>query len=174
VKYVTLDYRAIDLGESRGPHNVVDSDEWADPCWKHAVCHSVEHAVELVTEDGDAFTISWGSPGWEEGIGMKRGRAIGLAVGEGASVAIWDVSQVGLWRSLVGGMVESVELRYEPWDETGAWWCDQIDVVISGQTVSFLLGEGAWESNALLPSADNIAVLFGSAHIDLPWRTTAK
>jgi hypothetical protein len=161
VSYVTLDYASSEVGPHVGPRQIHSPHEWSEPCWQHVACHTVEFAVEFSILDGGVFTVSWDSPGSTEGIGIKEGRAVGLAVTDTSSAAVWNVSHTEQWRQLVGLPINSVLLQYEPWDANGAWWCPQIELNIGGSFVGLLLAEGPWDSDRAVPSADNIAVTFG-------------
>lgn len=173
VRYITLDYRSDQFrGDVAGPRYVSSVDEWAEPSWRHPACDTVDFAVEFFTETGPVFTASWDSPGAREGLGLREGSAVGMAVADAANAAIWDVSQTMQWRDLVGCRVDSVELCYEPWDETGALWCRRIDLKIGAKPVTLLLAEGVWDSDELAPSADNVAVVSGT-QIDAPWEADA-
>ena len=99
---------------------------------------------------------------------MRVGEAVGMAVTESANAAIWEVAQQTGWRGLLGRQFTSVELVYEQWDKAEALWCRRIDLEIEAEPVTFLLAEGVWNSDTLAPSADNIAVIFGS-RVEVPW-----
>lgn len=64
--------------------------------------------------------------------------------------------------------VESVDLRYEPWDDSEAVWCRRIDLRIGGRGLALLLAEGVWQRKDLAVSADNVAVVFGET-VEPPW-----
>lgn len=169
VRYVTLDYGSDEFrGDVVGPRVVEAADEWAHPTWRHSACDTVDYAVEFRTDTGAAFTASWDSPGAREGLGMRVGEAVGMAVTESANAAIWEVAQQTGWRGLLGRQFTSVELVYEQWDKAEALWCRRIDLEIEAEPVTFLLAEGVWNSDTLAPSADNIAVIFGS-RVEVPW-----
>lgn len=169
VRYVTLDYGSDEFrGDVVGPRVVKAADEWAHPTWRHAARDTVDYAVEFRTHTGAAFTAAWDSPGAREGLGLRVGEAIGMAVTESANAAIWDVSEQAGWRELLGRQFTSVELVYEQWDKAEALWCRRIDLEIDAEPVTFLLAEGVWNSDTLAPSADNIAVVFGSS-VEVPW-----
>lgn len=169
VRYFTVDYGSDQYrGDAAGPRNVTSPLEWAAPCWLHPACDSVDFAVEFRTEAGRVFTASWDSPGDKEGIGLREGPALGMAVTEEAVAAIWDVSGTVQWRDLIGRRVDSVELMYQTWNSSESLWCQRIDLVIERRLVTLLLADGALDGDALAVSADNIAAVFGG-QIALPW-----
>lgn len=169
VRYIDIDYRSENFrGDAIGLRMIVNPDEWVAPTWVHEACDTVDFAVELVTESGRRFTASWESPGWVEGLGLRELPAIGTAVSETAQAAIWDVSERSRWSELIGHRVDVAELCYEPWDTSGALWCRRIDLRFEGHDVSLLLAEGPFDVDCLAPSADNVAVVFGS-DVDPPW-----
>ncbi len=129
VRYVNLDYLAGQFrGQERGPRLIESSEEWAEPTWRHPACDTVDWAVELRTASGRSFTVSWDSPGMQEGIGLRKVVAVGTAVDESADAAIWDVSQQRGWRDLVGRTVTDVVMHYREWGEGAALWCPWITV----------------------------------------------
>lgn len=169
VHYITLDYGSDKFrGAEVGPRLVEAADEWASPTWRHSACDTVDYAVEFRLDIGAVFTVSWDSPGAREGVGLRVGAAVGMAVTELANAAIWEVSHQAGWRELVGRKFTSAELVYEPWDGAESLWCRRIDLEVEAEPVTLLLAEGVWNSDALAPSADNIAVIFGS-DVDVPW-----
>src|SRR5437763_8323129 len=77
VRYVNLDYLAEQFrGQARGPRLIESSAEWAEATWRHPSCDTVDWAVELLTQSGRYFTVSWDSPGMQEGIGLRKLSAI--------------------------------------------------------------------------------------------------
>lgn len=130
------------------------------PHWRHPAFHSVDFAVELRTAAGPIFTVSWESPGEIEGLGLREGPAVGMAISDDALAAVWDVSPTAPWQRVIGGRVNSVQLLYQPWDGRGPLWCRRIEMNVHDHTVIFLLAEGSSDSDSLVPSANNIAVRF--------------
>jgi hypothetical protein len=55
--------------------------------------------------------------------------------------------------------VSDVRLAYRPWAADDGYWCSRITIVIGGDNIELLLGEGGVD-DALHPSADNVAVIF--------------
>lgn len=169
VRYIDIDYRSDTYrGDAAGPRVIDSVEEWREPTWAHAACHSVDFAVELLTGTGARFTVSWESPGMREGLGLREFEAVGTAVGADADVAIWDVSHQPQWRELMEKLVESVDLCYEPWGHSEALWCRRTDLRVGGRGIALLLAEGVWQSDDLVPSADNVAIVFGE-HVTPPW-----
>lgn len=169
VRYVTLDYRSDDFrGTTVGPRVISSADEWVQPSWRHPACDTVDHAVELQTASGRHFTASWESPGRIEGLGLRELPAIGAAVLPEGQAAIWVVSTEPGWRNLIGQTITSAELRYEPWEKSGALWCRRIDLRVDDAPVVLILAEGRYGADDMAPSADNVAVLFREVG-NLPW-----
>jgi hypothetical protein len=159
VSYVLIDYSQPDrLDESNGPRHVVDTLELASPMWRSPTFDWADHAVEFTTETGRVFTCSWDSPGDHEGIWLREGSARGAAFLTDASVAVWDVSHAGRWDTFIGAVVTNVALDYAPWADEG-YWCSRITIAFGDRLVELLLGEADGDGR-LVPSADNIAVLF--------------
>lgn len=162
VRYIDIDYGAeLYRHDEAGPRTIESEAEWADPTWSHSTCDSVDHAVELETSDGARFTVSWESPGTIEGLGLRELPAIGSAVSVDAGVAVWDVSDTKQWRAVRDAEVTAVEMHYEQWDDSGeALWCSWITVEFGDHSVGFVLGEADRAKGSVLPSADNVAVIF--------------
>lgn len=158
VKYVDLDYSEEHRGQVVGPRLVSAASEWAQSPWRHRVGDDVGHAVEFRTVSGSVFTASWESPGEAEGIGLRACSAIGAAVVVDGNVAVWDVSSTPRWRRLIGKQIDSVDLRYEAWDD--CLWCQRIDLGIGAHRVGLHLAEVGRQSGELAPSSDNIVVTF--------------
>src|SRR5207248_2849529 len=143
IRYVNLDYLGEQFrGEARGPRLIESAEEWAEPTWRHPACDTVDWAVELHAKSSRTFTVSWDSPGMQEGIGLRKLVAIGTAVDERADAAIWDVTERNGWRDLVGHAVTDVVMHYREWGEGAARWCPWITVRFDTATVEFILGEG--------------------------------
>lgn len=162
IRYIDIDaWAELYRGDEIGPRTIESEAEWADPTWSRPACHSVDHAVELETSDGALFTVSWDSPGMEEGLGLRELPALGKAVRVDADVAVWDVSDAPPSWAVRGADVSAVEMHYERWDEAGeALWCSWITIDFGGHAVEFVLGESDRATEAVLPSADNVAVIF--------------
>jgi hypothetical protein len=167
VRYVNIDYFMEQFRHGQvGPRLVTAAEEWKDPTWRHPACDTVDFAVELETPSGRCFTVAWESPGTREGLGLRELRALGNAFRGDTDVAVWDVTDQQEWRDLVGKSVSRVVMHYEPSDSTGALWCSWITVEIAAKTVEFLLAEGqADQPDSLLPSANNVAVIFEPASL---------
>lgn len=162
VRYFDIDYRAeLYRRDAVGPRVIEREAEWANPNWSHSACDSVDHAVELETSDGAFFTVSWEPPGVIEGLGLRELPAIGTAVRDDADVAMWDVSDTKRWKAVRDADVTAVDMHYERWANSGeAWWCSWISVEFGRHVVEFVLGEGDQAKECVLPSADNVAVIF--------------
>lgn len=62
-----------------------------------------------------------------------------------------------------GHEISNVQLHYRPWAPDDGYWCTRITITVRGSAIQFLGGQA--ESQALAPSADNIAVLFPPARL---------
>lgn len=163
IRYFEIDYGAeLYRRDVVGPRAIESEEEWANAPWSQSVCDSVDHAVELETSDGAFFTVSWDPPGvLMEGLGLRELPAIGNAVRTDADVAVWDVSDTEPWKAVREVEVTAVEMHYDRWDDAGeALWCSWISVELGGDVIEFVLGEGDRAKACVLPSADNVAVIF--------------
>lgn len=125
--------------------------------WHSEAC--MEYGIELETESGAIFSLTWDPPGEREGIGLQRIPMLGSGVRRDADVAIWDVSgRSPSWKLMVGRRITSVDLHYIPWDaESGSLWCPHIKFRGGNSEVEVILADS--EGGGLAPSADNVAVL---------------
>lgn len=161
VRYVTLDFQLEAFPDASGPRCVESPAEWNDPDWSYAMGDCVEHAVELELASGEHFTVSWESPGEQEGIGLRQVEALGSAVRADARVAVWDVTERSRWSGLIGSSVRSVDLEFRPSGDSDALWCDQIDVLFGSRRVQFRLATPAADGCSWTRSSDDVAVIFG-------------
>jgi hypothetical protein len=167
VRYFNIDYFALKSGrETDCAREIQSAEEWVDPTWAYVSCDSVDFAVELMTQSDRFFTVSWESPGTREGIGLRELSALGNAVAEDHASAVWDVSDRSRWQQFVGGPVRNVKLKYEPWGHGKALWCTNITIAFDDGNVSFELAECSKSDPALVPSVDNIAVMFESTALE--------
>jgi hypothetical protein len=159
VTYVTMDYRRLDEDHTtQGPRWIRDDAELAAPTWHEETFDAVDYGVELATVSGQVFTVSWDSPGWHEGIWIRKVSALGSACTEDAAVALWDVSRTSRWTDLVDGVITDLMLHYRPVAGDG-YWCSRIDLRIGDRSAHMLLGEASG-GQRLVPSGDNVAVVF--------------
>jgi hypothetical protein len=162
VRYYTLDYRRYelhpDLVES-GPRSIDAESEWTEPTWQFDGFDAMDFGLEFTTESGAAFSVTWDPPGDHEGIGLQRIPILGSGVRTNADVAIWEVGERTVsWASMVGRRVTGVDLHYIPWDEeSGSLWCPHITFHSEASPVEVVMGDA--QGGALVPSADNVAVL---------------
>lgn len=164
VNYFTIDYnrehlRPGDLGA--GPRAIVDAVEQNDPTWRYDGFDSIDYGLELRTAGGELWSITWDPPGQDmEGIGLRAAPMLGVGVAVDADVAIWETTDSPAWSGVVGGTVQEVELRYMPWSpEAESLWCPRISLTIGPRVLEIILGDADHPSGALVPSADNVAVL---------------
>lgn len=121
---------------------------------------SVDFGLELQTESGSVFSVTWDPPGRFEGIGLREQPRLGTGVRADAAVAVWDVTGRSRWAALRGAEILDVRPHYQPWDEhVGSYWCPRITIAFLPATVDLLLGD-AGPNQQLVPSADNIAIAF--------------
>lgn len=159
VSYVLIDYGQPDRPEgSRGPRLILDAVELASPAWRCETFDWADHAVEFTTAASRVFTCSWDSPGCHEGIWLREVPARGAAYAADANVAVWDVSHAGRWDSYIGAEITGTTLHYREWPG-GGYWCSRITIAFGDRLVYLLLGDADVEQR-LVPSADNIAVVF--------------
>jgi len=162
INYVTMDYERNEHRQGQlGPRRIVNKAELAEPSWQHGSCDTVDFAVELVTASNRTFTVSWESPGQREGLGLRELAAIDSAVTATADAAIWAATASSTWSGLVGRAIENVELLYEPWnhDDSYPMWCPEIVLTLSGVEIRFLLAQGEFGTERIIPASDNIAVM---------------
>lgn len=162
VRYFTLDYRRHELRPELlddGPRSIDAELEWNDPTWLYDGFDAVDYGFEVTTDAGAVFSLTWDPPGEREGIGLQPTPMLGSGVRSDADVAIWDVGeQAPSWAPMVGRRVTGVDLHYIPWDESlGSLWCPRITIRGEGGLVEVVLGDS--QDGALVPSADNVAVL---------------
>lgn len=158
VSYVLLDYSQQDRSEGDGPRHIADAIELASPAWRCGTFDWADHAVEFATAARRVFTCSWDAPGCHEGIWLREVPARGAAYAVDANVAVWDVSRAGRWDSFIGADIADLTLHYAPWPD-GGYWCRRITIAFGDRLVYLLLGDANAEQR-LVPSSDNIAVLF--------------
>lgn len=158
VRYFEADYERSN-GDADEARFVTGSAEWDKPRWRFDEGDSLDYGLELETSGGRVFSITWDPPGTVEGIGIREEPMIGHALPTGRNIAVWDVSEDPRWQSLVGNVVSDVTMHYSPWDDSGAWWCDRITLLIGDVPVELLLAEFASATQEVVPSATNVAVL---------------
>lgn len=167
VRYFTLDYRRHGVHPElldSGPRTISADSEWQEPTWLYDGFDAMDYGLEVATDSGAVFSLTWDPPGEREGIGLQPVQMLGSGVRDDADVAIWVVGdRAPSWAPLVGGQVVAVDLHYKPWDEKhGSLWCPHITLLGERGRVEIVMGDS--EHGSLVPSADNIAVLHpGSA-----------
>ena len=161
VRYCNIDYSRWDLARGTlGPRVVTSPGEWESPTWRYAACDSIDYGIEIETTLGEVFSVSWDPPGTVEGIGIVA-EPIPTALRPDADVAMWDVTDRSEWSQHVGATVQGVGLHYVPWDEPDdSWWCPRLSIRLPGGDVEVLLADTA-NDGTIVPSADNVVVLFG-------------
>jgi hypothetical protein len=158
VSYVLIDYGQQDRSTgSHGSRLISNQDELASPAWRYETFDCADYAVEVTTEAGRVFTASWDSPGYHTGVWLREVPARGSAYVADADVAVWDVSRAGRWDSYIGVEVTDVILHYRHCDD--GYECSRITVAFDHGSVELLLADNDAD-HLLVPSADNIAVLF--------------
>jgi hypothetical protein len=128
----------------------------------------VDYGVELETRGRRLISVTWDTPGWTVGIGIREASMRGTGVSVDADVAVSDVSHLTRWSRLVGARISDVTPRYANWhdpaDRASGFWCPRVSVAFGGHTVEFLLAE-ARPGGVLGPSGDTVAVLFDPAEL---------
>lgn len=162
VRYYTIDYRRQDMHPELidgGPRIIEAESEWNEPTWLYAGFDAMDFGLEVATDSGTAFSLTWDPPGDHEGIGLQRMAMLGSGVRGDADVGIWEVGErTASWKPMVGRRVTGVDLHYVPWDEArGSLWCPHITFHGEGGRVEVVMGDA--ESGVLVPSADNVAGL---------------
>src|SRR6266545_4698022 len=61
---------ALTVGE--GLRHIVEAGEWRNPTWRYPGFDSVDFGLELETESGSVFSVTWAPPGMYEGIGLRE------------------------------------------------------------------------------------------------------
>lgn len=162
VRYFTIDYLRHELHPELvdcGPRTVEAESEWSRPTWRYDGFDAMDYGVEVTTEAGDTFSLTWDPPGDHEGIGVQPVPMLGSGVHRDAYVAIWSVgNRVPTWATIVGLPLTAIHLHYYPWDaERGSMWCPHITFHSERGRVEVVMGDV--RDGVLVPSADNIAVL---------------
>jgi hypothetical protein len=162
VHYYTLDYRRHELRPDlidAGPRTVDDPWEWNAPTWRHEGFDALDYGLQITTGSGVEFSLTWDPPGDREGIGLQPVPMLGTAVRADADVAIWDVGdRAAPWVPMIGERLLGVDLHYVPWnEERGSLWCPRITIHGPAGHVDVVMGDS--DGGALVPSADNVAVL---------------
>lgn len=161
VRYFDLDYWRHRWDPSaEGPRHIAAAEEWVDPAWACDGFDSVGFGIELATDDGRLFSVTWDSPGPAgEGVGIREQELVGSALKIGADVAVWDVTHHGGWGAVVGEKVSDVVLHYEKWADPDARWCPRMTIHFGDRRAQISLGD-VDENGRLGPSSDNLAVVF--------------
>lgn len=162
VRYFTLDYRRQELHPAlldTGPRNIDDESEWREPTWLNDGFDALDYGLEVTTDSGATFSLTWDPPGDREGIGLQRDPMLGSGVRGDADVAIWDVGRrTACWTPMVDRRVIGVDLHYVPWDDaSGSLWCPHITLRGEAGHLEIVMGDSL--DGALVPSADTVAVL---------------
>lgn len=155
VAYVDIDNRGWDLGyrDQSSRRKITDAAEWRDPTWDAGTFHHLDFGIELTTDRDETWGITWDSPSNDgESIRLQRD-----PVSERG--AVWDVTKWEPWRSCLSSPVSDIALRYHRWsDSSPGFWCTRVSMFFDDARVEVLLGDRD-QDTALMPSADNIAVL---------------
>jgi hypothetical protein len=162
IRYVTIDYRREELHPDLidgGPRTIHAASEWNEPTWAYDAFDAMDYGLEVVTEAGATFSVTWDPPGEREGIGLQPVPLLGGAVRSDADVAIWELDGRALsWGHMVGRLVTGVQLHYIPWDaQRGTMWCPHITLHGERGGVEIVMGDS--DDGTLVGSADNVAVL---------------
>ena len=168
VAYVDIDYRGWDLGfqDQSSRRAITDAAEWSEPTWNAGTFHHLDFGVELTTDRGETWGITWDSPSVVDGESIRLQRDSVSDVG-----AVWDVTEWEPWQSCLSAPVSDIVLRYHRWsDYSSGFWCTRVTLLFNDSRVEVLLGD-CDQSGALTPSSDNLAVLFDIAALP-QWERT--
>ncbi|HEX7167784.1 MAG TPA: hypothetical protein VF230_12455 [Acidimicrobiales bacterium] len=159
VRYLDIDYRRHDVApDYDGLREITDEGQWAAPTFEFPGGHTVDFGVELETDDGFVYSVTWTPPGDTEGLEVHHEALAGGALSDRPSAAVWDVSTRTTWRAFLGHVVTRVDVHYEPWDDAGAWWCMRLEFHVDGAgTVELSLAQGN-PDGTVEPSSDNVVV----------------
>ena len=162
VRYYTIDYRRYELRPDlvdRGPRTIHLESEWSAPTWLFDGFDALDYGLEVTTDSGATFSLTWDPPAYTEGIGLQRTAILGSGVRVDADVAIWSVGErAPAWAPMVGKRVTGVDLHYRPWhEEGGGLWCPHITFHGEHGSVEVVMGDS--REGPMVPSADNVAVL---------------
>jgi hypothetical protein len=167
IHYYTLDY-GHDQRHSQpagpGPRLIgAEAEaEWIAPPWLYDGFDALDYGIEIVTESGATFFLTWDHPEQGEGIGLQPVAMLGSGTDADvdAGVAVWDVGARAVsWAPVVGRKLTGVELHYVPCgEEPGSLWCPHIAFHSEAGLVEVILGDSS-EQDALVPSSDHVAVL---------------
>lgn len=173
VRYYDIDYdRETVAPGTVGPRHMVDDADSHDSPWCSTSCHSIDFGLEIDTDRSGTLSIAWDPPGHYpnlqadgtiEGISIEAERLVGSAIREDAEVAVWDVTVRTGWAAHVGATIETIDLRYESWGISGAWWCPRITLGLSSGRVELLLGE-VDPDGSISRSPDNLVVVLSPEH----------
>jgi hypothetical protein len=160
VRYVDIDYRRPEAEADRlGSRMITDDAEWAEPTFLFPGGHTIDFGVELIGRGDETFSVTWDPPGNTEGLALYAEPLFPDVVSDAAQTAVWDVTRRTTWKHLADQTIEAVQVHYEPWDDHGAWWCRQLDLVFTAGTVELSEAQGNPDGSIGL-SADNIVVQF--------------
>lgn len=115
VRYFTLDYRRFELRPDlvdRGPRLVEADSEWDVPTWSYNGFDAMDYGLEVTTDSGTVFSLTWDPPGECEGIGLQPEPMLGSAVRSDADVAIWDVThRAASWVPVIHRRITGIDLH---------------------------------------------------------------
>lgn len=157
VAYVHIDYRGWDLGyhDQSSRRLITAAAEWSAPTWDAQRFHHLDFGVELTTDLGETWGITWDSPSPVNGESICLQRE---PVSERG--AVWDVTAREPWRSCLGSPISDVVLRFHAWSDVAPrFWCTRVSMRFGETSVEVLLGDRD-QAAQLSPCADNIAVLW--------------
>jgi hypothetical protein len=166
VLYVNIDYfRDRVAPELKGPRLITEAEELAEPTRRWPEGDTVDYGLELSTECGRRFSVTWDRPGpMGEGIGLREAPLLATLSGD-ANIALWDATELSRWSEVIPDTLTEVDLHYLPWDSTSTgYWCPHITLRTETHHVELLLGD-IDRDGELRPSADNVLVLFNPAEL---------
>lgn len=160
VRYFTLDYARWDVApDLRGPRALTTQTDWQDEGIAYPQGDTLVFGVELDLNSGRTLAVTWQLPGHHESLEILGERLIASTLDHNPDVAVCDVGTTSRWRPLVGKAIAAIYLHYIPWAPHEGFWCTRVHIDFGSTNVVLLLGE-LTIAGELVPSADNIAVLF--------------
>jgi hypothetical protein len=165
VRYLTIDYARWEVApDFRGPRILRTSTDWHDEHIAHLLGDTLDYGVELDLESGRTLAITWESPGYHESLEVFGGKVIDSFLDPEPDIAVCEVGTTSRWRPLLGEVMTAIEAHYIPWAPDDGFWCSRVNLYFGATNVVLLLG-ALTSDGALIPSADNVVVLFAPASL---------
>jgi hypothetical protein len=165
VRYVTLDYArfAQDLAWA-GQREIASQVEWQQPSWSFGRCDSADFGIDLEFDSAIICSVGWESPGYREGLELRRTSIVEALDEKEAAVAVWDVTSRSRWEVVIGRRLEAFDLQYSPWQPGVSVWLPGLALTFEGGCRGeVVLGECDRSGDGRIgPSANNLAIRFNA------------